>query len=73
MYVDAVTNVAPVSPNSDGVDFLGNQPGLRRGCFLAMDAVKWMMENVKRVKTRKEAVEILQVLYTHVLKCTGAL
>jgi len=43
------------------VDFLGYQPGLRRGCFLAMDAVKWMMENVNDVPTRKEAVKIFQV------------
>lgn len=54
------------SLNSGGVDFLGYQPGLRRGCFLAMDAVKWMREKVGGVTTRKEAVKILQVLLTYI-------
>ena len=56
-------------PASDGIDFLGVQPGLRRSCFIAMDAVKWMIENISGVHTRSEAIKILQV-YIQAVRCT---
>ena len=46
---------------SDGIDFLGPQVGLRRGCFISMDAVKWVVENVKGIGSRRQATKILQV------------
>lgn len=50
------------SPHSDGIDFLGTQSALSKDSFIAMDAVKWVVENVRGVYSRRQAVEILQVL-----------
>jgi hypothetical protein len=45
---------------NDGVDFLGLQSGLQKGCFIAMDAVRWIVENVRGIYTRKQAAKIMQ-------------
>ena len=46
-----------------GIDFLGQQSGLRVGCFVAMEAVRWVMDNVHEVGSRREAIKVLQVRY----------
>ena len=51
----------PPSLSRDGIDFLGTQTGFSKGSFIAMDAVKWIVENVKGVGTRRQAVKILRV------------
>jgi hypothetical protein len=51
----------------DGIDFLGTQTGFSKGSFIAMDAVKWIVENVKGVGTRKQAVKILRVSRNSIL------
>ncbi len=45
----------------EGIDFLGHLPGLKNCCFVAMEAVSWVMEKISGVDTRSEAVKILQV------------
>lgn len=46
----------------EGVDFLGQHPGLGENCcFVAMEAVSWLIEKVTGCATRKDAVKILQV------------
>ena len=52
----------PPSHLRNGIDFLVNQSGLKAGCFLAMEAVDWVMERVSGATTRAEAVRVLQVL-----------
>ena len=47
--------------SSDGIDFVSTETGLQKGCFVSMDAVKWLMENVRGVGTRRQATKILQV------------
>ena len=51
----------PSSLSRDGIDFLGTQTGFSKGSFIAMDAIKWIVENVKGVGTRRQAVKILRV------------
>lgn len=46
---------------SDGIDFVSTETGLQKGCFVSMDAVKWLIENVRGVVTRRQATKILQV------------
>lgn len=41
---------------------MGPQRGLREGCFIAMEAVSWLMENVKGVDSRREALRIMNTL-----------
>ena len=47
--------------HSDGIDFLGQLPGLGTSCFVAMEAVTWVVDRVSGVNSRREAVKILQV------------
>ena len=46
---------------------MGTQTGFSKGSFIAMDAVKWIVENVKGVGTRKQAVKILRVSQNSIL------
>ena len=46
----------------NGVDFLGKQGGLREGCFIAMEAVSWLMNNVAGAESRREAARMMQEL-----------
>ena len=54
-------SLPPSSHLRNGIDFLVNQSGLKAGCFLAMEAVDWVMERVSGATTRAEAVRVLQV------------
>lgn len=49
----------------EGVDLLGHQPGLRPNCFVAMEAVKWLMDKISGTVTRAEAVKAFQVTTLH--------
>ena len=61
-------SLLPSSYLRNGIDFLVNQSGLKAGCFLAMEAVDWVMERVSGATTRAEAVRVLQVRWlTHTL------
>ena len=45
---------------SDGIDFLVQQTGLRPGAFVAMEAVRWLVETVEGVASRQDATRLLQ-------------
>lgn len=47
---------------SDGVDILSDHnSGLRSGCFIAMEAVDWLVENFEEQTSRAAVVTVLQV------------
>ena len=61
---------------SDGVDLLSHHSGLRSNCFVAMEAVRWLMERLSDAITRAEAVKILQVCWDQhitgiILRCVA--
>ena len=47
---------------SEGIDFLNHHPGLGDNCcFIAMEAVTWLLDKVSGLTTRGDAIKILQV------------
>ena len=47
---------------SEGVDTVSeHNEGLRPGCFVAMEAVSWLIENFEEQTSRDQVVEVLQV------------
>ena len=54
---------------SNGVDLINPEKGLKPGCFVSMEAVNWLMENLIGEITRKEVVVLIQVRGRCVFVC----
>ena len=54
---------------SNGVDLINPEKGLKPGCFVSMEAVNWLIDNLIGEITRKEVVVLIQVRGRCVFVC----
>ena len=54
---------------SNGVDLINPEKGLKPGCFVSMEAVNWLIDNLIGEITRKEVVVLIQVRGICVFVC----